>query len=668
MEIALAGLTQNQIDELLVHVDAGRSAIDARLRELGFHKLGQRIRMWNALDNLRAEAGKSTVHRDWCTDANSCTGPDSTLPGRHPSAPVPPRCAFICHTGYFSGGSFGGATRASLAMIHEARRVCGHPAHGGGVDIIALVQTPVPEALVFKLENDHLGELLWEGERVLVGRSKVLLSALRHRQYDIVVALSIEQVILAFALELRATAYYATPHNYYLPPFGPFRRFPVQNGHSALLQKLDALLCPCRHHCEYLRRWGPPKIVARPLYAADYHYFHESAADGSRQLAPAMHPWEASHRFVTMVSPSPEKGLAIFITLARRLPAVAFAAVATQWTGTQTIARLKLLPNVTILEANSNVDVIFRQTRVLLAPSLWQECCPLIVMEACLRGIPCISSDVFGLPEANFNPQLIAHAALSYDHARGTLHHGVSNAQLEMRLGSNPALPKDAERSAAIEAATRQEATAEEAAPFEALLVPLLSDDSRLRHESTTCRNAFLEFARAHDGGLRRELTSVSARRPASVEQASSWTSHVEAAFHVGFKLQMVHQADIRQPRHPHSRSDEPSVHDGAVRTMAEDAAAAVDIHTKALPGRATYCVVHSPFVFLRAAPATDAAVHNILQVGATLEVDAMRYGWVRTASPCSQITGGAPKQAWALIDGASLGLGLLLERVREVV
>ena len=31
------------------------------------------------------------------------------------------------------------------------------------------------------------------------------------------------------------------------------------------------------------------------------------------------------------------------------------------------------------------VDVIFRRTRVLLAPSLWQECCPLVVMEALLR-------------------------------------------------------------------------------------------------------------------------------------------------------------------------------------------------------------------------------------------------------------------------------------------
>jgi hypothetical protein len=98
------------------------------------------------------------------------------------------------------------------------------------------------------------------------------------------------------------------------------------------------------------------------------------------------------------VSPSPEKGLALVVSLARAMPDVPFAAVVTQWTGSDTLAALAPLPNVTILQAHPDVDRIFVQTKILLAPSLWQECCPLIVMEACLRGIPCVSSDVFGLP------------------------------------------------------------------------------------------------------------------------------------------------------------------------------------------------------------------------------------------------------------------------------
>ena len=42
------------------------------------------------------------------------------------------------------------------------------------------------------------------------------------------------------------------------------------------------------------------------------------AKDGVRltvQLPLAMSPWTAPRRYVTMVSPSPEKGLAIFATL-----------------------------------------------------------------------------------------------------------------------------------------------------------------------------------------------------------------------------------------------------------------------------------------------------------------------------------------------------------------
>ena len=333
---------------------------------------------------------------------------------------------------------------------------------------------------------------------------------------------------LASRPQLRTRVLYATPHNYYLPPFGPFRRFEVAPNHHAMLQRLDALLSPCVHHCEYLQRWGPSGLTTRPLYAADYHYFHEESGEGggseggggskgsaasalpdlsdslapfnghpsnghptttassrSVHLPPAMSPWLAPHKFVTLVSPSPEKGLAVFSTLARRMPHVQFAAVATQWTGAETVAKLQSLgPNVTILPAHPNVDVIFRQTKVLIAPSLWQECCPLIVMEACLRAIPCVSSDVFGLPEANANGalltsrprhssspltrptrpnpgNLVVHASLCYDHARGILHHSTTNAQLEARYGNSPPpLPSAAERAANVSRATKEEASA----------------------------------------------------------------------------------------------------------------------------------------------------------------------------------------------------------------
>jgi hypothetical protein len=47
-----------------------------------------------------------------------------------------------------------------------------------------------------------------------------------------------------------------------------------------------------------------------------------------------------------------------------------------------------------------NVDDILRRTRVLLVPSLWAEARSRIVVEAMLRGVPVIASNIGGIPEA----------------------------------------------------------------------------------------------------------------------------------------------------------------------------------------------------------------------------------------------------------------------------
>ena len=74
---------------------------------------------------------------------------------------------------------------------------------------------------------------------------------------------------------------------------------------------------------------------------------------------------------------------------------------------------LKLEPNVCLLEPDANVDAIYARTRILLAPSLWAEAFGLVVVEAALRGIPCITSDAGGLPEANPLPHLVVRTPLN---------------------------------------------------------------------------------------------------------------------------------------------------------------------------------------------------------------------------------------------------------------
>jgi medium-chain acyl-[acyl-carrier-protein] hydrolase len=82
------------------------------------------------------------------------------------------------------------------------------------------------------------------------------------------------------------------------------------------------------------------------------------------------------------------------------LPAVRFAGVPT-WGSTQADrAAMAGRANITLPDPVDHVADILRRTRVLLVPSLWAEARSRIVVEAMLRGVPVIASDIGGIPEA----------------------------------------------------------------------------------------------------------------------------------------------------------------------------------------------------------------------------------------------------------------------------
>jgi hypothetical protein len=79
---------------------------------------------------------------------------------------------------------------------------------------------------------------------------------------------------------------------------------------------------------------------------------------------------------------------------------VSFAVVPTWGTTAADLTQVAAQPNVTVLPASANVDTVFAQSRVLLVPSLVVEAKARVILEALLRGVPVLASDVGGNREA----------------------------------------------------------------------------------------------------------------------------------------------------------------------------------------------------------------------------------------------------------------------------
>jgi glycosyltransferase involved in cell wall biosynthesis len=199
------------------------------------------------------------------------------------------------------------------------------------------------------------------------------------------------QNLLAAALESGVPVVYLARTTSFLP-FGPQAYFP-SDQRSKLLEQVTAIVALSDFVAAYIKEWSGLHATSLPISFFGNGPFPDHG--------------NFDRGFVTLINPCAVKGLPIFIELAKAFPKVPFAAVPTWGTTPQDRAALDRLDNVSVLPAEKDVDRIYSQTRVLLVPSLWAEARGRVVVEAMLRAIPVLASDVGGLPEAKLGTEFV---------------------------------------------------------------------------------------------------------------------------------------------------------------------------------------------------------------------------------------------------------------------
>ncbi len=200
------------------------------------------------------------------------------------------------------------------------------------------------------------------------------------------------QLLLKSALEASVAPVIYVVHSVLDLPFGPHAVF-TSSAAVQWVHNVSAIITVSAFLKEYLLRWGQleSSVLRFPVYGS----------------GPFSHWGSFENGCVTCVNPCAYKGISIFLKLAELFPLVPFAALPAWGTTEVDRANLTALPNITILEPSDDIDTILARTRILLVPSLWPEAFGIIAVEAMLRGIPVMASNVGGLTEAKLGVDFV---------------------------------------------------------------------------------------------------------------------------------------------------------------------------------------------------------------------------------------------------------------------
>jgi glycosyltransferase involved in cell wall biosynthesis len=196
----------------------------------------------------------------------------------------------------------------------------------------------------------------------------------------------------------------ASPEEYvaYLPA-------PLRPAIDETLRHATRLVFACDATRRLFAALDGPDRLRRIYYGLDVDAIDAFMRQRSHDEARAMHKLNGSDRVVTVVgATSPRKGQLDFLRMAKLLDPSGAAHLRFYVVGTQPgdyqdqlerFVRDERLESVVFVEKTPDVYEYFRMCDVFVCASR-NESLPLVVLEAMAFGLPIVSTDVFGVPEA----------------------------------------------------------------------------------------------------------------------------------------------------------------------------------------------------------------------------------------------------------------------------
>lgn len=138
-------------------------------------------------------------------------------------------------------------------------------------------------------------------------------------------------------------------------------------------------------------------------------------------------------QYVTMINPVLLKGGLTFERIVEKMKTDKFLCALGWYDPTKDGINVYQHSNLTVLPKQNIMKNIYRQTKLLPVPSVWRECCPRVIIEAALNGIPSIASNRGGVREAVGQGGILIDDFLNVDQWVSTIQH-LLNSPKEYRL------------------------------------------------------------------------------------------------------------------------------------------------------------------------------------------------------------------------------------------